>query len=108
MYHVNGSDFRAILAHTHQTLQDLTDTKGVEYSNSDDQLANFKRLAASLGVTPEFIILVYLTKHLDGINSFVAKGGELSEPITGRIDDAILYLVLLKACILESAVESRV
>lgn len=105
---MNGTDFRAFLAHTHQTLQDLTDTKGVEYSNSIDQLANFKRLAASLGVTPEFIVLVYLTKHLDGINSFVANGGELSEPIFGRIDDAILYLVLLKACIFEQAVEGGV
>jgi hypothetical protein len=105
---VNGSDFRALLAHTHQTLQDLTDTKGVEYSNSTDQLANFKRLAANLGVAPEFVVLVYLTKHLDSINSFVANDGELSEPIFGRIDDAILYLVLLKACIFESAVEGRV
>lgn len=105
---MNGSDFRAILAHTHETLRELTDTKGVEYSNSTDQLANFKRLAATLGVAPEFVVLVYLTKHLDGINSYVANGGELSEPIFGRIDDAILYLVLLKACIFESAVEGRV
>lgn len=99
---MNGSDFRQLLDETSDRLRELTTSKGVEYSNSDDQLANFKRLSQRLGLTPEAVILVYLTKHLDAIDSFVRTGRVHSEPITGRIDDAILYLVLLKAQIAES------
>jgi hypothetical protein len=83
-----------------ERLMHLTDTKGREYANSDDQLANFKRLSTQLGLTPEQVITVYMTKHLDSINSYVRNPEQdLSEPIDGRIDDAILYLILLKASI---------
>ncbi|MEK9632039.1 MAG: hypothetical protein VW076_09230, partial [Synechococcus sp.] len=98
---VNSTEFKTLyLAATLERLMDLTDTKGREYANSDDQLANFKRLSEQLGLSPEKVIMVYLTKHLDSISSFVRNPEQdLSEPIDGRIDDAILYLSLLKACI---------
>lgn len=99
---MNGSDFRQLLDDTSTRLRELTASKGIEYANSDDQLANFKRLSQRLGLSPEAVILVYLAKHLDAIDSFVRTGRVHSEPIVGRIDDAILYLVLLKAQIAES------
>ncbi|MEK9630239.1 MAG: hypothetical protein VW076_00015 [Synechococcus sp.] len=83
-----------------ERLINLTDTKGREYANSDDQLANFKRLSEQLGLSSEKVIMVYLAKHLDSIHSYVRNPEQdLSEPIDGRIDDAILYLILLKASI---------
>ena len=96
---MNSTEFRTrYLAGTMERLMDLTDTKGREYANSDDQLANFKRLAKRLGLTPAQVCTVYLTKHLDSIDSWVRNPEQdLSEPIDGRIDDAILYLILLKA-----------
>ncbi len=82
-------------------MHELTASKGVEYANSDDQLANFKRLSEKLGLTPEAVNLVYLTKHIDAIESYVKNGKSNSEPIHGRIEDAILYLILLKSIIVE-------
>ena len=85
-------------------LIELTQTKGKEYSRDVDILANFKRLSLSLQLPPEKVLFVYLQKHLDSITSFVSGGVDvesLSEPIDGRISDAILYLILLKAIINE-------
>lgn len=83
--------------------------KGAEYSGSDDKFANFKRLAVKYNVPVEEIWGVYFSKHIDSIDSFVRnrrKGygiscieKNLSEPITGRIMDAINYLAILKGII---------
>ena len=96
---VNSTEFESrYLRDTLERLIELTRSKGREYANSDDQLANFKRLALRLGLTPAQVCTVYLTKHLDSIDSWVRNPDQdLSEPIEGRIDDAILYLILLKA-----------
>lgn len=94
-------EFRRLLDETHQTLVQLTSSKGEEYSRDIDQLANFKRQAEELNATPEKILMVYLNKHLDAIKSFVKTGKLYSEPIEGRIDDAILYLILLKGIVLD-------
>jgi hypothetical protein len=104
--------FQELLKQQHQALLALTATKGEEYANApDDQLANFRRLGLKLGLPMEKVLMVYLTKHLDSIehyikplasghaNNLTAKA--LSEPIDGRIDDAILYLILLKAIVIE-------
>jgi len=100
---MNKADFQRVLRETSGILQALTDSKGQEYANSCDQLANFKRLSAQLGLTKEQVVMVYLAKHLDSIHSYVRNPDQdLSEPIQGRIHDAILYLVLLKACIDEN------
>jgi hypothetical protein len=87
------------------------DSKGSEYSGTDDKFANFKRLSVSLGMPMEVILMVYFTKHIDSITSFVHKRSEgktvaeiesgLSEPITGRIMDAINYLFILAGMVQE-------
>jgi hypothetical protein len=86
-------------------------TKGAEYSGSDDKFANFKRLAAMQGLPIESIWLTYCTKHFDSIVSFVKKRNQgktvaeieagLSEPIEGRILDMINYLAILRGMIIE-------
>lgn len=97
---MNKNQFRVLLDNTHKNLVNMTATKGEEYSRNDsDQLDNFKRQAAELGISPMMVLTVYLNKHLDAIKSFIKNGREFSEPIEGRIDDAILYLVLLKGLI---------
>jgi hypothetical protein len=96
---VNSIEFEdRYLKATLERLIELTRSKGREYANSDDQLANFKRLSTQLGPSPAAIAYVYLAKHLDSIQSHIrSPERDLSEPIAGRIDDAILYLILLKA-----------
>lgn len=94
---MNSEQFTKLLAETYRTLGALTITKGKEYAHDEDQLANFKRLAAKLDLPPQKVWFVYFTKHIDAIEHWVAHGEVLSESLPQRIDDAILYLVLLKA-----------
>jgi hypothetical protein len=61
-------------------------TKGKEYGSSEDRFANFNRGAAALGLTNIQIAYVYRV---------------LSEPIEGRIVDAIAYLTLIAGMIKE-------
>lgn len=86
----------------------MEETKGKEYANGEDRLGNFKREAIKMGVTPELVCHIYLAKHLDSIDYYVkvvqATGHEptnQSEPIDGRIGDAIVYLMILYAIIAE-------
>ena len=103
---MNGSNFEKLLESTAEHLQVLTKSKGAEYAHDADQLANFKRLGHQLRLKPTTVLMVYMQKHLDAITEYVsAVQAEacpiLSEPIEGRIDDAILYLVLLKALVVD-------
>ena len=72
-----------------------------EYAQSiDNALANFERVAGHTGVTREQVLLVYLSKHMDGIHSYVKGHKSQRESVEGRINDAIVYLVLLR-CMVE-------
>ena len=79
-------------------------TKGKEYSNSESRFANFDRLAAELGLTNIQVAWVYTKKHLDGIVSYCRTKQILSEPIEGRIVDAIVYLTLIAGMIEEERI----
>ena len=101
-------DFKSLMENTFSNIRVLTDGKGEEYSRSDDQLANFKRSAAEAGITPLQVWTVFYNKHADAIKDYIRKRSVLSadeirtsEPIECRIDDAILYLCLLKGILRE-------
>jgi hypothetical protein len=94
----------ALQAYTQNLLRESAEIltgKGREYAGDDDRLSNFKRGAAATGVSPETVCLIYLTKHLDSIMSYVRDGKEGSEPIQGRIADLLNYTILLGALICE-------
>jgi hypothetical protein len=81
---------------------EMKSTKGREYANSESRFANFDRLSARLGMSNLQIALVYFTKHMDAIESYVKKGRTYStETIQGRIVDAITYLTLIGGMIQE-------
>ncbi len=101
--------FQELLKQQFNTLADLTATKGIEYARSDDdQLANFKRQATELGIEPRQVLAVFLNKHIDAVKSYIKTGQVLSEPVEGRIDDCLLYLILLKAMIFEGRYDQPV
>ena len=88
------------------------ETKGLEYMAGDnDRFSNFKRIARKYNVPTELVCAIYLEKHLDSIANFIrlkcsgnkAKDIKLTEPISGRITDAINYLALLEGIINEEA-----
>lgn len=82
-------------------VQNMRDTKGKEYTGGYDRFDNFNRLAEKLKVPRILIWDVYFSKHMDAIESYVRNGKVLSEPIEGRIVDAITYLLLLAGMIAE-------
>lgn len=98
---VTEQRFKELLDRVSDRLMALTDTKGREYKRGDDnQLANFERLGAKLGLRREQVLMVHLEKHLDAIAYWVStpsRRTDASEPITGRIMDSILYHCLLLA-----------
>ena len=67
-----------------------------EYAHSEDNVfANFERIAANLDISREQALMVYLLKHMDGINAWIKGHKSQRENVTGRIKDAIVYLCLL-------------
>ncbi len=85
-----------------QEAEKLREVKGNDYSGTEDCNSNFKRLGKKLNLTPETILWVYLTKHLDSIETFIREGKVASEPIDSRIIDSINYLLILQSLINES------
>lgn len=71
-----------------------------EYAHNDaDGCANFKRIGAELGLDPKKVLWVYFKKHLDGILAYINGFKSQREDVRGRIKDARVYFVLLRALI---------
>lgn len=107
---MNQLEFNIVVTETMDAINHLLVVKGGEYAGSADRLANFKRGAALVGVTPLQCLFIYLSKHYDAVATFVrddASGEvrERSEPIDGRLDDIINYCILAKALIKAAATQ---
>ena len=80
-------------------INEITSTRDAgqkEYAHSKDNVfANFERVAANLDISREQALMVYLLKHMDGINAWIKGHRSQREDVTGRIKDAIVYLCLL-------------
>ena len=84
-------------------ISDMSDVKRIEYTigNQDnDVFNNFRSIGDRLGLDPKLVLSVYLFKHMDSIRSYLKHGQTFTEDISGRIADAINYLVLLNGLIL--------
>jgi hypothetical protein len=76
----------------------LRRTKAVDYSDPHDAFSGLRRVAQEMELTEAKTLLVFMAKHWDTIRWYVIRGdGRHSEEIDGRIDDMIVYLILLKA-----------
>lgn len=76
-------------------------TKGEAYSGTEDKLANFKRIASRLKISPYLVWAIFFSKHLDALDSWLRGEYTDSEPIEGRINDLTNYLFLLRGLIKE-------
>jgi len=81
-----------------ETMQKKGDTYAGE---GQDKFANFKRIASTFGIDQKFVAMVYLSKHLDAIASYMRKEYNDPESIEGRIKDAINYLLIIYGMIKE-------
>lgn len=79
----------------------ILSTKGKDYSGDLDVLQNFKKGAASFGVNPDTILMIFADKHWQAIKAYAKTYKLESEPIEGRIIDVIAYMVLLYAMVKE-------
>ena len=67
-----------------------------EYAQSEDNVfANFERIAKSVDTDRKKVLMVYLLKHIDGISAYTKGHHSQREDVTGRITDAMVYLMLL-------------
>lgn len=103
---MNPIEFAKMMETTFTALNALQALKGGEYASESDKLANFKEAGKRLSTLPEQVLLVYLDKHYASICNFVRdlaahKNRPRSEPIEGRVDDMIVYLLLFKALLAE-------
>ena len=94
---MNRETFNKLLEDQFDHIRQLSNSKGEEYAGSDDVLADFREVGKALGISPEVALLCYQSKHWRAINSYVQTGEVRSEPIEGRLQDLILYSLLLIA-----------
>ena len=98
--------FEKIIAETMEKIKTLSTLKGGEYAGDNDRLANFRRNGNNLGLTMEQVWAVYAGKHWDALMQYIKDLGtnivrERMEPVSGRVDDLIVYLMLFKAMLME-------
>jgi len=78
----------------------IRDAGQKEYARTDTNVfANFERVASFTGVTREQALMTYLLKHIDGIMAHINGHKSQRENVSGRITDAIVYLLLLQGMI---------
>jgi len=99
--------YNKIISETVAEIKKLGELKGGEYAGDTDRLANFRRNGDNLGLPMATVWAVYAGKHWDAINQFIkdersGKERVRLEPISGRVDDLLVYLILFK-CILAEA-----
>lgn len=99
-------EYDKLLETTFEEMRKLGTLKGGEYAHGDDRLDNFRRNGVDCCLPMETIWRVYAGKHWDAITQYVRDvqfGVERQrlESVTGRINDLLVYLVLLKCMVVE-------
>ena len=95
---MHRQEMKILMDQIFKTIQKTREEGQKEYAREQNNaFANFERIADSLNISKEEVLLVYLLKHIDGICSYVKGHRSQREDITGRITDAIVYLMLLWA-----------
>lgn len=84
--------------------------KGKSYAlNRNDRLEHFKRAAQYLDTTPQEACLAQATKHFISIRDMVCANDEAvfsPEQWDEKIGDAINYLVLLRALVIDEEISN--
>lgn len=95
-----------IIADAMKRAEKLFATKNAEYGDKKDILSNFRRLADQQGVPMSTAWFFLAGKHIDSITQYIkdvreSKMRARSEPIRDRIDDLVVYSLLLLAIVSE-------
>ena len=97
---MNKVHFDAFFDHILDDIKNTRDEGQKEYAKTETNIfANFDRVADCLQISREKALMVYLLKHIDGIGAYINGHTSQREHVSGRIKDAIVYLMLLWAMI---------
>lgn len=81
--------------------QKLRDAGQKEYAHEiENALRNFEQTGKDLGLPREKVLWIFAKKHLDGTLAWINGHRSQRESVRGRINDVIVYLVLLR-CMVE-------
>lgn len=91
------------------TAREIADSKRPAYTvGSPDVLANFKRIGERVNLSPLAVLDIYFLKHIDSITAFTNSDIPQDEPVLERFADAINYLLLKFALLMEREDEKQV
>ncbi len=98
--------FAELLEQRIQKIRDVLATKAVDYASAGDRLHNFKSAGAITRRTPAQALVGMWVKHVVSVLDIVEKNADkVSVPyhvIDEKIGDAINYLILLEAVLVDS------
>lgn len=99
-------EYARLVEQTIEQIEKLSKLKGGEYAGDVDRLANFRRNGLQMRLPMEVIWAIYYNKHHDAVMQYIrdlqeGKTRQRLEGISGRLDDMIVYCILMKAMIAE-------
>ena len=101
---MNRKEFNALVDKRKQLIESVLQKKGAEYANEANVFHNFEEGAKmSFHSKREMVAWEYMIKHLQSIRDMVGDDKSYSEHvIREKFGDAINYLILMEAMMLES------
>jgi hypothetical protein len=97
---VTNAEILEYFRETFATIISLREAKSKDYGESEDALATIDRLSEMTDLTSEHAIFVLMCKHWDVLRKYaISQEPSVADPIASRIDDLIVYLVLMRAVI---------
>jgi hypothetical protein len=97
----NGHGFRADDVFENEIMA-LREAGQKEYAHDENNaFANFERASEDLGIDRKQILWVFAMKHRDGIQSYIDGHRSQRENVRGRVNDLIVYSLILRGMIEE-------
>ena len=90
------AEHNELLEDIFKEVRDIRTAGQKEYAHDEDNcFANFERIAKLMDSNRETVLMTYLMKHIDGVQSYIKGHKSQREDVRGRIVDIIVYLTLL-------------
>lgn len=99
---MNRLQVAEMMARTFTRLDKLREAGQKEYAHKDDNaFRNFEDTGKDVNVDRKAVLWIFMKKHLDGIVAHINGHRSQRESVHGRIDDAHVYLELLRGMIVD-------
>ena len=98
---MNKTHFDKFFDYMIKEIKTTRDAGQDEYANPSNVFEDFVQTAELTGTTPGMVLYTFLNRHMRGIGAFIRGRDSQREHVSGRVKDAIVYLMLLWAMIEE-------